>query len=297
VVKHTPYVGGQYIWTGFDYLGEPTPYGFPARSSYFGIIDLAGFPKDAYYMYQSEWTTKPVLHLFPHWNWLPGQEIDLWCYYNQADEVELFVNGKSLGVRKKMRNEKLEMRNDGSSSPIKILSRVEITSDGDLAELRQYIKPLEARRMSRLMKASLLSSLKALEAAGISRPDAIITATALGCVESSEQLLRQIEEEGEVMLKPTNFMQSTHNTVSSNIAIHTRCHGYNVTYTQQERSLEWALRDAELLLRSGRCKTVLVGWHDETTPLYRSFIERLIVGQESSFLIPHNLSLVLSCSE
>ena len=112
VVKHTPYVGGQYIWTGFDYLGEPTPYGFPARSSYFGIIDLAGFPKDAYYMYQSEWTTKPVLHLFPHWNWLPGQEIDLWCYYNQADEVELFVNGKSLGVRKKMRNEKLEMRND-----------------------------------------------------------------------------------------------------------------------------------------------------------------------------------------
>ena len=189
-------------------------------------------------------------------------------------------------------------------SPIKILSRVEITSDGDLAELRQYIKPLETRRMSRLMKASLLSSLKALEAAGISRPDAIITATALGCVESSEQLLRQIEEEGEVMLKPTNFMQSTHNTVSSNIAIHTRCHGYNVTYTQQERSLEWALRDAELLLRSGRCKTVLVGWHDETTPLYRSFIERLIVGQESSFLIPHssfliphNLSLVLSCSE
>ena len=198
-----------------------------------------------------------------------------------------------------MRNEKLEMRNDGSSSPIKILSRVEITSDGDLAELRQYIKPLETRRMSRLMKASLLSSLKALEAAGISRPDAIITATALGCVESSEQLLRQIEEEGEVMLKPTNFMQSTHNTVSSNIAIHTRCHGYNVTYTQQERSLEWALRDAELLLRSGRCKTVLVGWHDETTPLYRSFIERLIVGQESSFFLPpsSHLSLVLSCSE
>ena len=65
VVKHTPYVGGQYIWTGFDYIGEPTPYGFPARSSYFGIIDLAGFPKDSYYMYQSEWTSKPVLHLSP----------------------------------------------------------------------------------------------------------------------------------------------------------------------------------------------------------------------------------------
>ena len=113
VVKHTPYVGGQYIWTGFDYIGEPTPYGFPARSSYFGIIDLAGFPKDVYYMYQSEWTQKPVLHLFPHWNWIPGDTIDMWCYYNNADEVELYVNGNSQGVRRKqMRNEKGEMRND-----------------------------------------------------------------------------------------------------------------------------------------------------------------------------------------
>ena len=101
VVKHTPYVGGQFIWTGFDYIGEPTPYGFPARSSYFGIIDLAGFPKDSYYMYQSEWTGKPMLHLFPHWNWHNGQTIDLWAYYNQADEVELFINGKSQGVRRK----------------------------------------------------------------------------------------------------------------------------------------------------------------------------------------------------
>ena len=102
VVKHNAFVGGQYIWTGFDYIGEPTPYGFPARSSYFGIIDLAGFPKDSYYMYQSEWTSKPVLHLFPHWNWVPGDEIDMWCYYNNADEVELFINGKSQGVRKKV---------------------------------------------------------------------------------------------------------------------------------------------------------------------------------------------------
>ncbi len=101
VVKHTPYCGGQFIWTGWDYIGEPTPYGFPARSSYFGIIDLAGFPKDVYYMYQSEWTQKPVLHLFPHWNWIEGQTIDMWCYYSQADEVELFVNGKSQGVRAK----------------------------------------------------------------------------------------------------------------------------------------------------------------------------------------------------
>ncbi len=101
VVKHNDFVGGQFIWTGFDYIGEPTPYAYPARSSYFGIIDLAGLPKDSYYMYQSEWTDKNVLHLFPHWNWIPGQTIDMWCYYNHADEVELFVNGKSQGVRKK----------------------------------------------------------------------------------------------------------------------------------------------------------------------------------------------------
>ena len=96
-----PFVAGQYIWTGFDYIGEPTPYGWPARSSYFGIVDLAGFPKDIYYLYQSEWTDTPVLHLFPHWNWEPGEQIDMWCYYNNADEVELYINGVSQGVRSK----------------------------------------------------------------------------------------------------------------------------------------------------------------------------------------------------
>lgn len=101
LVKKNPYVSGMYIWTGFDYLGEPTPYWWPARSSYFGIIDLAGFPKDIYYMYQSEWTNKPVLHLFPHWNWKPGETVDVWAYYNNADEVELFLNGKSLGIKSK----------------------------------------------------------------------------------------------------------------------------------------------------------------------------------------------------
>jgi beta-galactosidase len=101
VIKKYNYLSGQFIWTGFDYLGEPTPYPWPARSSYFGIIDLAGFPKDSYYMYQSEWTENPVLHIFPHWNWKTGDTVDVWAYYNQADEVELFLNEKSLGVKKK----------------------------------------------------------------------------------------------------------------------------------------------------------------------------------------------------
>ncbi len=99
-----PYASGMYIWTGFDYLGEPTPYPWPARSSYFGIIDLAGFPKDAFYLYQSICTNKPVLHLFPHWNWEAGKTVDVWAYYNNADEVELYLNGKSLGLKKKEGN-------------------------------------------------------------------------------------------------------------------------------------------------------------------------------------------------
>ena len=100
-LKNNKFISGQYVWTGFDYIGEPTPFGWPARSSFFGIIDLAGFPKDVYYMYQAEWNNKDVLHLFPHWNWKDGQDIDLWAYYNNADEVELFVNGVSQGVKNK----------------------------------------------------------------------------------------------------------------------------------------------------------------------------------------------------
>jgi beta-galactosidase len=100
LVKKYDFVSGMFIWTGFDYLGEPTPYEWPSRSSYFGIVDLAGFPKDVYYMYKSEWTKDPVLHIFPHWNWRTGQTIDVWAYTN-CDEVELFLNGKSMGVRKK----------------------------------------------------------------------------------------------------------------------------------------------------------------------------------------------------
>jgi beta-galactosidase len=100
-IKKSDFIAGQYIWTGFDYLGEPTPFGWPSRSSYFGIIDLAGFPKDIYYMYQSEWTNQPVLHLLPHWNWNKGETVDVWAYYNHADEVELFLNDKSLGIKSK----------------------------------------------------------------------------------------------------------------------------------------------------------------------------------------------------
>jgi len=107
-----PNVLGEFVWTGFDYLGEPTPYfdyhpgadnshDWPARSSYFGMIDLAGFPKDRYYLYQSVWSKQPMVHVLPHWNWQgrEGQSIPVMCYSN-AEEVELSLNGKSLGRKK-----------------------------------------------------------------------------------------------------------------------------------------------------------------------------------------------------
>jgi beta-galactosidase len=104
MIKKHDYLSGMYVWTGFDYLGEPTPYGWPSRSSYFGIMDLAGLPKDCYYMYQSEWTTTPVLHVFPHWNWNEGDSIDVLAYFN-CEEVELFLNDKSQGVKKKINDD------------------------------------------------------------------------------------------------------------------------------------------------------------------------------------------------
>ncbi len=111
-----PQVLGEFVWTGFDYIGEPTPYfaarapaDWPARSSYFGMVDLAGFPKDRYYLYQSQWTAQPMVHVLPHWNWegREGQPIPVMAYTN-ADEVELFLNGKSLG-RKKRFSEPVEL--------------------------------------------------------------------------------------------------------------------------------------------------------------------------------------------
>lgn len=105
------FIFGEFVWTGFDYLGEPTPYngGTPARSSYFGIVDLAGMKKDRFYLYQSKWSNRPVLHLLPHWNWEErmGQNVPVFCYTNYP-KAELFVNGKSMGVKEKNRNNKHE---------------------------------------------------------------------------------------------------------------------------------------------------------------------------------------------
>jgi beta-galactosidase len=95
------WLAGGFAWTGFDYRGEPTPYGWPSINSQFGIVDMCGFPKDNFYYYKAWWGQEPVLHLFPHWNWeqREGEPISVWVHSN-LDEVELFLNGNSQGSQK-----------------------------------------------------------------------------------------------------------------------------------------------------------------------------------------------------
>jgi len=104
-----PWASGAFVWTGFDYRGEPSPFGWPNISSEFGIIDTCGFPKDVFYYYQSWWSGKTVLHLMPHWNWAgkEGQPIDVRCFSN-CQEVELFLNGRSLGRKDIKKNSHLQ---------------------------------------------------------------------------------------------------------------------------------------------------------------------------------------------
>ena len=105
-VADRPYIAGGFVWTGFDYRGEPTPFNhWPSVSSNFGLMDICGFPKDEYYYYKAWWNDAPMAHLLPHWTWpgLEGKAIDVWCYAN-VDRVELFLNGKSLGSKPVVRN-------------------------------------------------------------------------------------------------------------------------------------------------------------------------------------------------
>ncbi|MBQ7527726.1 MAG: beta-ketoacyl-[Bacteroidaceae bacterium] len=165
-----------------------------------------------------------------------------------------------------------EKRQDAET---RIVTEAVINDVEQLGELREFVSAGEARRMGKLMKAATISSLKALKEAGIETPDAIITATAYGMLETSEKFLLDMLENGEETLSPTLFMQSTHNTLSSAIAIRTKCHGYNMTYSQGKDSLQWALRDARRLIETGKARTVLVGLHDEATPLVQKLFRRM----------------------
>lgn len=133
-------------------------------------------------------------------------------------------------------------------------------------DFKQFLNPMQARRMGLILKRAIAVSLTALKDAGIECPDAIFTGTGLGCMENTENFLSAMCRDGEKMLPPTYFMMSTHNTISSAVAILLRCHGYNCTYSQKDISFESALLDAFIQLQAGRMGNALVGSHDETTP-------------------------------
>lgn len=161
---------------------------------------------------------------------------------------------------------------------LEVAADVTINSAEQLKESKEYIAPMEARRMGRLLRATTMSSLKALKEAGVTMPDAIITATDSGMLETSEQFLTDLCENGEQLLKPTLFMQSTHNTLGCAIAIRLKCHGYNLTYSHGPQSLDWALADAKRLILMDKARTVLV-IHSEEVPT--GFAK--ITGKSESF--------------
>lgn len=157
----------------------------------------------------------------------------------------------------------------------RILAEYEVTDPDELKELKEFVSPIESRRMGKLMKASLLTSLKCLKKADYIIPDAIIVATKFGMLENGEKILDCLDINGEKGISPTLFMQSTHNTIAGTMAIRFKSHGYNITYSQGEDSLGWAIKDANKLLSEGKVKTVLVGLHDECSSKFRIFYETL----------------------
>ena len=124
-IAEREFVMGGFVWTGFDYRGEPEPYyHFGCINSHFGILDTCGFAKDAFYQYRAMWTNEPMVHLLPHWNWAgrEGEEIKVWCYSN-CEEAELFLNGKSLGIRKVGRFEPGEWMAGYEAGVLKVVGR------------------------------------------------------------------------------------------------------------------------------------------------------------------------------
>jgi 3-oxoacyl-(acyl-carrier-protein) synthase len=140
---------------------------------------------------------------------------------------------------------------------------------------KEYIEPNKARRMGKILKRAIVTAQVAAKKSGVPLPDAIISGTGLGCIESTGIFLEAMVRNGEELLQPTHFMQSTHNTIGSLVSIDMKCHGYNSTYTHKGVSFENALLDAYMQLVAGRIKTALVGGYDEMTPNYQLLLSRI----------------------
>ena len=159
---------------------------------------------------------------------------------------------------------------------------------------KDYISPIEARRMGKILKRAVATSKEALNASGLDTVDAIITGTGYGCIENTEFFLDALSNDGEQLLKPTYFMQSTHNTISSLVAIQTKNHGYNVTYAHKGISFDSALEDAWLQFRLGKIDSALVGGHDEMTETFYHILKKgSVMGQDDERCGEAALSIVL----
>ncbi|MDR2570095.1 MAG: beta-ketoacyl synthase chain length factor [Oscillospiraceae bacterium] len=143
-----------------------------------------------------------------------------------------------------------------------------------IPDISAYIPPMLARRMSTIVKRAIVSSKMALTDAALEMPDAIIAGTGLGCIEDTEKFLISMIQNNETLLQPTHFIQSTHNTISSQIAMLLKCYGYNNTYSHLGISFESALLDAFLQIQTGACQNVLVGGYDEMTPNYHLMLSK-----------------------
>lgn len=159
-------------------------------------------------------------------------------------------------------------------------------------DTKGLIVPSEARRMSKILKRTVSTAITAFNNSEIKHPDAIITGTGMGCMENSEKFLIDLSRFGENCLKPTLFMQSTHNTISSLIAIILKCHGYNNTYSHKGISFESSLFDAWIQMKSGIIRNALIGAHDEVTPFMYLVLER--THPEYSFVSEASVSAVLT---
>ena len=174
------------------------------------------------------------------------------------------LSAKQISIQKPLSEEWMETPETYQDSYVKAID----------PDFKQFISAGDARRLGKLLKRALATSLSVLQEGGIANPDAIVTGTGFGSVENTELFLDAMVREGEQMLKPTQFMQSTHNTASSLIGIHTHSHGYNSTYTQKGLSFDSALYDAWLQFRLGKINSALVGSHDEMTPVFAGFMRK-----------------------
>ena len=160
---------------------------------------------------------------------------------------------------------------------------------------KDYISPIEARRMGKILKRAIATSKEAIKASGLETVDAIITGTGYGCIENTEFFLKALSNDGEQMLSPTYFMQSTHNTISSLVAIQTKNHGYNVTYAHKGISFDSALQDAVLQMHLDKINSALVGGHDELTPTFYNILKKGgMMGRDDEMCGEAAVSVVVS---